>query len=73
MNFYIRSVREEDRDQLRKLVEESDKVSASRDEKLAKLKEALRSKIEKDLSKPHYILTSWGVGYRFSESEEVTS
>ncbi len=33
----------------------------------------LRSKIEKDLSKPHYILTSWGVGYRFSESEEVTS
>jgi DNA-binding response OmpR family regulator len=33
----------------------------------------LRSKIEKDLSKPHYILTSWGVGYRFSEGEEVTS
>jgi DNA-binding response OmpR family regulator len=33
----------------------------------------LRSKIEKDLSKPHYILTSWGVGYRFSESEEITS
>jgi DNA-binding response OmpR family regulator len=33
----------------------------------------LRSKIEKDLSKPKYILTSWGVGYRFSEGEEVAS
>ena len=27
----------------------------------------LRSKIEKDLSKPKYILTSWGVGYRFND------
>lgn len=25
----------------------------------------LRSKIEKDLSNPKYILTSWGIGYRF--------
>jgi DNA-binding response OmpR family regulator len=30
----------------------------------------LRSKIEENLSKPTYILTSWGVGYRFSEEEE---
>lgn len=29
----------------------------------------LRSKIEEDLSNPNYILTSWGVGYRFSEEE----
>lgn len=29
----------------------------------------LRSKIEKDLSKPIYILTSWGVGYRFNDIE----
>lgn len=27
----------------------------------------LRNKIEKDLSNPKYILTSWGVGYRFNE------
>ncbi len=27
----------------------------------------LRSKIEPDHSKPRYILTSWGVGYRFTE------
>lgn len=27
----------------------------------------LRSKIEPDISNPKYILTSWGVGYRFNE------
>lgn len=27
----------------------------------------LRSKIEPDLSKPQYILTTWGVGYRFND------
>ncbi|HTJ50042.1 MAG TPA: response regulator transcription factor [Cyclobacteriaceae bacterium] len=27
----------------------------------------LRSKIESDFSKPRYILTSWGVGYRFND------
>ncbi|MEM1323867.1 MAG: response regulator transcription factor [Bacteroidota bacterium] len=27
----------------------------------------LRAKIEPDLSKPTYILTTWGVGYRFNE------
>jgi two-component system, OmpR family, alkaline phosphatase synthesis response regulator PhoP len=27
----------------------------------------LRGKIEKDISKPEYILTTWGVGYRFNE------
>ena len=31
----------------------------------------LRSKIESDLSHPKYILTSWGVGYRFNEIEEI--
>lgn len=31
----------------------------------------LRSKIETDMSKPKYILTAWGVGYRFAEPEEV--
>ena len=31
----------------------------------------LRSKIEKDMSKPKYILTAWGVGYRFAELEEI--
>jgi DNA-binding response OmpR family regulator len=31
----------------------------------------LRSKIEKDLSDPAYILTSWGVGYRFNEIENL--
>jgi len=30
----------------------------------------LRTKIEENVSKPRYILTSWGVGYRFSEEEE---
>jgi len=29
----------------------------------------LRSKIEPDISAPKYILTSWGVGYRFNENE----
>ncbi len=28
----------------------------------------LRSKIEKDPAKPHYILTVWGVGYKFNEA-----
>lgn len=27
----------------------------------------LRTKIEKDISKPVYILTTWGIGYRFNE------
>jgi len=27
----------------------------------------LRSKIEKDISNPYYILTSWGLGYRFND------
>lgn len=27
----------------------------------------LRVKIEKDLSKPKYILTTWGIGYRFND------
>ena len=31
----------------------------------------LRSKIESNVSKPEYILTSWGVGYRFNENEET--
>ena len=30
----------------------------------------LRSKIETDVSKPLYILTSWGVGYRFNDRIE---
>ena len=33
----------------------------------------LRSKIEKDLSNPTYILTSWGVGYRFNDIENFQS
>ncbi len=32
----------------------------------------LRSKIENDMSKPKYILTAWGVGYRFAEMEEIS-
>ncbi|MFA6541619.1 MAG: response regulator transcription factor [Bacteroidota bacterium] len=31
----------------------------------------LRSKIEADMAKPKYILTAWGVGYRFAEREEI--
>jgi len=31
----------------------------------------LRAKIEKSPSKPDYILTVWGVGYKFSEIEET--
>jgi len=27
----------------------------------------LRAKVESDLSNPHYILTTWGVGYRFND------
>ncbi|MEP6712204.1 MAG: response regulator transcription factor [Ferruginibacter sp.] len=27
----------------------------------------LRAKIEKDMNKPQYILTTWGIGYRFSD------
>ena len=27
----------------------------------------LRAKIEKDLAKPRYILTTWGIGYRFTD------
>lgn len=30
----------------------------------------LRSKIEPDFSHPVYILTTWGVGYRFAESDQ---
>ena len=33
----------------------------------------LRSKIEKNLSEPKYILTSWGVGYRFNDIENIVS
>ncbi len=31
----------------------------------------LRSKIEEDIAHPRYILTAWGVGYRFAEGEEL--
>lgn len=31
----------------------------------------LRGKIETDLSDPKYILTTWGVGYRFNDAEEI--
>lgn len=31
----------------------------------------LRSKIEEDMNRPNYILTTWGVGYRFRESESI--
>lgn len=30
----------------------------------------LRSKIEADFARPAYILTTWGVGYRFTESDQ---
>ena len=33
----------------------------------------LRGKIEEDPSKPQFILTVWGVGYRFVEQEEIES
>ena len=29
----------------------------------------LRSKIERDLNKPEFILTTWGVGYRFNDDD----
>jgi DNA-binding response OmpR family regulator len=32
----------------------------------------LRAKIEKDPAKPRYILTVWGIGYKFSESEHCS-
>jgi DNA-binding response OmpR family regulator len=32
----------------------------------------LRSKLEIDPSKPKYILTVWGLGYKFSEQEELS-
>lgn len=32
----------------------------------------LRSKIEKNLANPRYILTSWGIGYRFNEQEDLS-
>ena len=31
----------------------------------------LRTKIEADAAKPRYLLTVWGVGYKFAEAEEV--
>ncbi len=31
----------------------------------------LRSKIEEDVSNPKYILTTWGVGYRFNDLENI--
>jgi DNA-binding response OmpR family regulator len=31
----------------------------------------LRAKIEKDPAKPCYILTVWGIGYKFSDSEDL--
>ncbi len=30
----------------------------------------LRGKIEKDPARPRYVLTAWGVGYKFAETEE---
>ena len=33
----------------------------------------LRTKIEKNLSDPKYILTSWGVGYRFNDIENIVN
>ena len=29
----------------------------------------LRSKIEKNMNEPEFILTTWGVGYKFKDSE----
>jgi DNA-binding response OmpR family regulator len=31
----------------------------------------LRAKIEEDVAHPKYILTAWGVGYRFAEGDEL--
>ncbi len=31
----------------------------------------LRAKVEKDVTKPRYILTAWGIGYRFAEEGEL--
>ncbi|HEX5169084.1 MAG TPA: response regulator transcription factor [Cyclobacteriaceae bacterium] len=31
----------------------------------------LRTKIETDFAKPHYILTTWGVGYRFNDELKI--
>ena len=28
----------------------------------------LRSKVEKDPNEPQYILTTWGIGYRFTDN-----
>jgi DNA-binding response OmpR family regulator len=33
----------------------------------------LRTKIESDPATPKYILTAWGVGYRFAEGDEIES
>ena len=33
----------------------------------------LRTKIEKNVSEPTYILTSWGVGYRFNDIENIVN
>ncbi len=33
----------------------------------------LRTKIEKNVSEPKYILTSWGVGYRFNDIENIVN
>ena len=31
----------------------------------------LRTKLEKDPSQPKYVLTVWGVGYKFTDSEKA--
>lgn len=33
----------------------------------------LRAKIEPDMASPRYIMTTWGVGYKFNEEEEIRS
>ena len=33
----------------------------------------LRAKIEKDLVKPQYILTTWGIGYRFTDEVKIAN